>query len=567
MRRAAASLPPNAALVADIAVVGSGPMGITTALELARSGHRVTLIESGHDKYDDATQRLSDNARRQEDHYHVKKELSVRRQVGGTSALWGGRCVPFDRIDFEQRPAVPEALWPVSYDEIAQFLPRACEWCACGRSVWDVNEIHELATRDLVPSLKDSDVRTTELERWALPTRFGKVYGPALDTHPNIDLITGLTCTEIITAADGSNVDHLVLRTLSGGQATIRAEQFVLAPGGLEATRLLLASRRHHPDGIGGESGHLGRWYMAHVEARVAEAHFTTPPGETIYEHERDIDGVYVRRRFTFTPELQRRDGLLNGATWIVNPEMGDARHRSGILSGVYLTLISPIGKFLLAEAIRQAGTKTKSPGSFRAHARNIASDFFASAAFAVSFTYRRFLRRGRKAPGFFVRSGSNVYPLHYHGEHLPHWESRVELTEEVDGLGLPRLRTHMHFSEKDVKSVGEAMNHIDEHLRERGVGYIRYLYENIDEGVNEYLAGNAGYHQTGTTRMSEYPEDGVVDPNLRVHGIDNLFVGSTSVFPTSSQANPTLTGVAFAVRLAGHIAGELQSAGDRKIS
>jgi choline dehydrogenase-like flavoprotein len=562
MRRPAAGIADGARLEADVVVVGAGPMGIVTALELADRGHRILLVESGGRRYDAAVQRLSDAGTDGLDAYHVRKDLSVRRQLGGTSTLWGGRCVPFDPIDFEPRPVVPDALWPVSYDEFARHLPRACAWAVCGDATFNAADVPEIAGDAMIPGLPDGDVRTTDLERWSLPTRFGAVYGRRLDGHPHIELVTGLTCTEIALDPAGDAVDHLVLRTLEGTRLTARARRYVLATGGLEATRLLLASDAVHAGGIGNHSGHLGRWYMAHIEARVARVRFTTPPEETIYGHERDRDGVYVRRRFSLAPELQRREALPNAVAWMVNPELGDAAHGSGILSGVYLSLRSPAGRFLLAEAIRQAHVKTSRPTRVRDHLRNIVRDLGPAARFAATFSYERFVRPGRKAPGFFVGSSANEYPLHYHGEHLPHHESRVVLTDERDALGLRRLRTDMHVSADDIASVRRALDHIDAHLRDHGVGRVEYLTDDVEAGVRAYLQGIAGYHQTGTTRMSASPEDGVVTADLAVHGVPDLYLASTSVFPTSSQANPTLTGIAFAVRLAGHLDGALRPRG-----
>ena len=560
MRRAAADLQPDAELITDVVVVGAGPIGIVTALELTRAGHRVTLLESGDVDLSEAAQRLTDSAGG-DDPFHVTRELAVRRQLGGTSVLWGGRCVPFDPVDFEVRPVQPDPLWPIPYEEMARYLQSACRWSVCGDAVFSARQVPGLADRDIIPGLPDGEIRSTDLERWSLPTKFGKEYRKAMDSDPRLDLITGLTCTEIVCAVGGSSVDHLELRSLAGAQATIRAEYYVLANGGLEATRLLMHSDVVHKGGIGNHSNHLGHWYMAHVEGRVARIHLTTPPEHTIHDHEKDTDGVYVRRRFTFASEFQRDQRLSNAAIWIVNPEMGDATHGSGILSGVYLMLISPLGKYMLAEAIRRAGTETSRPGTLRQHLTNILRDLVPAVRFAVTFTYARFLRRGRKAPGFFVRSASNVYPLHYHGEHLPHYHSYVELSEQRDALGVRRLRTRLHFSDEDVSSVGRAMQHLDTYLRKHGVGHLEYLDEDVDASVRKYLIGRTGYHQSGMTRMSAKPENGVVTPDLAVHGVPNLYVSSTSILPTSGQANPTLTGIAFAIRLAEHLDLQLKGA------
>jgi choline dehydrogenase-like flavoprotein len=121
-----------------------------------------------------------------------------------------------------------------------------------------------------------------------------------------------------------------------------------------------------------------------------------------------------------------------------------------------------------------------------------------------------------------------------------------------------------MRFSDADVASVERAMRELDRALRDAGVGHLEFLFDDIAAGVRECLLRASGFHQTGTTRMAATAADGVVDANLSVFGTENLFVASTSTFPTSSQANPTLTGIAFAVRLAQHLTGELRAGGRR---
>jgi choline dehydrogenase-like flavoprotein len=528
-------------------------------LELSRAGQRVVLLESGGTNFDAEVQHLGDTVGG--DDYHVEMSLATRRQVGGTSNLWGGRCVPFDPVDFEPRPIVDQARWPVSYEEISPYFQRTCDWCLCGTAVFEADDVPELATGSIIPDFVDGDVRASALERWSLPTNFGRVYRTAMNDSPSLRLETGLTCTEIVPRPGSSSnkwaVDHIEARRDDGRVVTIRAARYVIAAGGLESTRLLFASTREHPGGIGNHSNHLGRWYMAHVETRVARLHFTTPPERTIYAHERDGDGVYVRRRFTFAQELQLAQRLPNVAMWLVNPEIGDASHGSGILSFVYLMLISPFGRHFVAEGIRQAHIKTCRPTTIRAHLCNVLRDVGPATAFALTFGYRRFVRRGRKVPGFFVRSAANVYPVLYHGEHLPHWQSFVEPTDERDARGMPRLRTNLYFSKDDIGAVRRAHEVLDRSLRRQGLGHVEFLYDDVDAAVRAQLFG--GYHQAGTTRMSALPEDGVVNRDLAVHGFDDLFVASSSTFPTSSQANSTFTLIAFALRLADHLASELR--------
>jgi choline dehydrogenase-like flavoprotein len=541
------SLAHGGPLFADVAVVGAGPAGIVTALELARAGVCVLLVESGRTGFDARVQRLGDEADRNPE--HAPMSIATRRQVGGASNLWGGRCVPFDPIDFERRDLAEGCEWPVAYGELVRRFQRACDWCRCGQATFDAQAVPGLAGKTLVPGLPDGDVGTSTLERWSLPTNFGKVYRRELERSRTLRLVTGLTCTEVVAAARADRVERLCARTLDGKELAVHARTYVLACGGLETTRLLLASDRTRAGGIGNHSGRLGRYYMAHIHGRIARVHFTTPPQETLYAHERDPDGVYVRRRFAFAPDVLRRERLPNTVMWLVNPELADPRHRNGVLSFVYVALASPFGRYFVAEGIRRAHLETPNRGATRAHLRNLVGDFWPAARFAVKFGYQRFVTRGRRVPGFFVYSPANVYPLQYHGEHLPHADSRVLLTDEVDELGMRRLAIRLRYDEREFDDVIRAHALIDAYLREHRCGHLEYLSKDLRATIRQNL--EAGYHQTGTTRMSADPEDGVVDANLAVHGFDDLHIASSSAFVTSSQANTTFTEIVFALRLA----------------
>jgi choline dehydrogenase-like flavoprotein len=548
------------ALSADVAVVGAGPAGIVTALELAESGFDVLLLESGGERDDADVQALGDAAE-WDDERHARTALTTRRGIGGASAIWGGRCVPYDRVDFDRRHWITEATWPVTYDELQPYFARACEWFACGRPVFDATETGVLPPA-IVPDLPNAEVMTSTLERWSLPTHFGRLYADRLRSSRRLRLVTGVTCTEIETAADGTDVDRLRCRTLNGKHVLVQAKRYVIACGGLESTRLLLASRRADGTALGNHSDHLGRWYMAHIEGVVANVRFATPPKQTIYGYERDVDGVYVRRRISFSRQLQHDAELPNVIGWLIHPDLADARHRSGVLSFTYLALSSRLGPLLAPDALRLALTgKARIPGAaygagerspVREHLANIARDPVATARFVAAFGTKRVLVRGRRVPGFAVYRPDNSYPLHYHGEHVPRHDSRVTLAEQRDALGMPRLKVDIRFGEADVDGVVRAHHRWDEYLRRHGAGRLDYVTPDAADSVRRWLGG--GFHQSGTTRMSTRSEDGVVDENLAVHGLPTLHVVSSSTFPTSSQANSTFMIIPFALRLVDHL-------------
>ena len=172
---------------------------------------------------------------------------------------------------------------------------------------------------------------------------------------------------------------------------------------------------------------------------------------------------------------------------------------------------------------------------------------------FMSSFGSRRLLTRGRKAPGFLIHNDRDVYPLEFQGEHRPQFDSRIWLCDERDDLGMRRVGIDLRFCDDDVEGVVRAHEQWDAFLRVNGVGHLEYLEEDPRATIWRRLGG--GFHQSGTTRMSASPNDGVVDQDLRVHSTANVFVASSSTFVTSSQANPTMMIVAFAVRLAKHLA------------
>jgi choline dehydrogenase-like flavoprotein len=186
------------------------------------------------------------------------------------------------------------------------------------------------------------------------------------------------------------------------------------------------------------------------------------------------------------------------------------------------------------------------------AHVRNVLRDTLAVACFVPSFGYRRYLAK-RRIPGFFLRSPTNTYALHYHAEQAPNESSRVRLSNETDELGVRRLIVELQFSPLDAASVVSTHRLLDAHLKRHHCGHLIWKYPDAQAAV--LRQARDGFHQAGTTRMSRAPQDGVVDPDCRVHGIRNLYICSSSVFPTSGQANPTLTVLALAVRLARHLA------------
>lgn len=543
----------------QVAVVGTGPAGTVVALELARRGVDVTVVESGLSHPDERTQALTEAAE-YDASLHASLLLTQQRVLGGTSRIWGGRSLPFDPIDFESRPGLRDASWPVSYDEISRYFGDAAKWLECGRPVFSAYDVPTIADT-FEPGIPDTGVRTSSLERWSLPIDMGHAYRRDLETQAHLTVLTGVTCVEIETLPESSVASAVICRNFAGGTLRVSAKVIVVAAGGLESTRILLASPGTRGGTLGNDSGHLGRWYMAHT-CGVAASIRLHHPAKHAFDYVRDIDGSYVRRRFSFSESYLVENNLPNIVAWIDNPEAADASHESPELSMVYLVLSSRLGPRIVSDAMRLSITGTYIPGtpyggSIRspksAHVANVVRHPVRAVRFGAEFGARRVLARGRKVPGYMSRDRRNIYPLEFHGEHLPSYDNRVWLTNETDELGMKRLGIKLTFSDSEIDGVRSAHEHWDRYLTDTGIGELLYLDSDVDEAIRRRMGG--GFHQTGTTRMSATSSDGVVDRNLCVYGTSNVYVASGSTFVSSGHANPTFMIVAFAVRLASHLA------------
>ena len=172
----------------DIAIVGSGPAGIVLALELAKAGYEVALIESGRLHFSEEIQNLGE-ASHFDPQFHAPMSECTRRQLGGTSIIWGGRCLPYDPVDFDERLYIQNSDWPITYQEIAAYFQRACDYFFCGQSEFNIKNIPNIQQKSIVPGLPDAEVLNSTLERWSLPTNFGKEYFHDLQQSQKIKLL------------------------------------------------------------------------------------------------------------------------------------------------------------------------------------------------------------------------------------------------------------------------------------------------------------------------------------------------------------------------------------------
>jgi choline dehydrogenase-like flavoprotein len=528
----------------DLCVVGSGPVGLALATDLARRGVRVLLLESGGETADAHVQTLS-QADLKDPARHDDMSVAAARRLGGTSNLWGARCIPYEPIDFAERPYV-DARWPIAYRDLEPWIGPAVAATRSGAADY-------LAPRPLAPGA-GADFSADSLERWANIQAAQVVHAETIAKEPRLDLRTHATVVGLDLAGDGRVQAIEVAHTLTGERVRLPIDTLVIAAGGLESTRLLLAARRHAPALFGGEDGPLGRHYMGHVIGEIADIVLASGDIARAFDFTVDGHGSYVRRRITPSAQAQMEHQLLNSAFWPVVPPVADPRHGNAILSLVFLALsYGPLGRRLVAEAIRRRHIPARPTGHLR-HLGNVATGIPSALLFSADFLRRRYDKRTR-LPGFFIRNRANRYGLSYHAEQAPRPESRVWLSGAQDRLGLPSLAIDYRFCRQDADSVVRTHDLMEGWLKTSGLGRIEYRVPREDR-VDAVLAQAAhGTHQIGLARMGAHRREGVVDADLKCFDSPNLYVASTAVLPTSGQANPTLTTVALALRLSERLA------------
>lgn len=556
MLRDARAVPPGTLVNADVCVVGAGPAGITLALELAGRGVEVCLLESGGLEPDPAAQALC--AAEVTGEPFERLDESRRRQFGGAANLWnsavgdaqvGFRCGPLDPIDLEPRDWLPHYEgWPFGRDELDPFYARAQRVCALGPFSYGPESWEDERARRL-----DVDGGELATSVWQLGVQhtFTHDHREAVRTAPGLAAYLNANVVEIETTEAAGEVTALRVATLGGGEFRVAARAYVLATGGVENARLLLASDRVQRGGLGNGHDLVGRYFMAHQYVRCGEL---TPRSPELFERAtlydtRRVGGVLAIGKLDFTADVLRRERLLNVSAALLPRHRLHKRLRQG-----------SVDSFV---ALARSAARLRLPEDAGRHLRNVVEglDYVAAAMLRKASGHRLF-RYWVPGPDLINGGGWAELPdkerrfatfeVILHAEQAPDPENRVTLTADRDALGNRMPRLHWRWDEASLDSVRRAQRVLAAALARTGLGTLRIELD----GERPNLVFPGLHHHMGTTRMHADPARGVVDANCRVHGVGNLFVAGCSVFPTGGYINPTLTIVALAIRLADHLGG-----------
>ncbi|MES1200949.1 MAG: GMC oxidoreductase [Pseudomonadota bacterium] len=514
----------------DVCVVGAGPAGIACALRAYDRGLRVLVLEAGGKTPvpGDPDVLAAEISHPQ---FHDSTDIAAASALGGSSHWWGGRCAPFDIADFR--------FWPIDY---AAMTP----WWAAAAEFLGSKPLVESSPPGAFAQLAAFNARRDET--WGPELNMARRWNARLKSSNGPTIVLNARVTGL--ALDERAISHVNVRV--GAQSyAVNARHVVLTCGGLGSLRLLLMTQRANPWLCGGAEGPLGRGYMGHLTGVITDLEPSDAADAQAFVARPVGDDVFGRRRIIPSTETVTRENIANIAFWLESASSQDPRHGSAVGSAKYLA--AHLAKALLG---RGGGDSD----ALKAHIANVTREPISAIS---GLTHAMYLLAAARVTGRHPRgtallpSSPGRYQLFYHAEQAPDARNRIGLSAHTDSIGLPKLKIDFAMREHDFASIVRAHDLLDADLRTAGAGQLHFRAPPEERIALVEESSRDGYHQMGGAVISADPAVGVVDTDLRVHGLSNLWVASGCVFPSGGQANPTMTIVALSLRLAEHLAGQ----------
>jgi choline dehydrogenase-like flavoprotein len=525
-----------------VCIIGGGVAGITLAMELDKQGVDVCLLESGGFNPDDETRDLYRGEDVGEWRYNFA-DGSRSRYLGGSSNCWGGWCRPLDPWDFEKRDWIANSGWPFGLNELMPYYERTHALLKLGPNNFDPEFWEKSIGRPDVKRipLVTGKVRDT-ISQFSPPARFGKMYRETLKRSERIRVFLYANATNIDTDRAARTVTRIQVATLTGRKMEVSAKLFVLATGGIENPRLLLASNKVQPAGLGNGNDLVGRYFMDHPRLFSGNIRFTkdwsrNKLSDVKYHYQNtavSAHGTCIAHQFALTPEVMEEEGILNARVWFASVFPGEGSEGAQALFRCKQALLQKeqadwkLSKDLLTMATHPLDT--------------------------IGYGYTRLFQ-----PRWLIRGVKFQIIV----EPEPDPNSRVMLSPtQKDQLGMSRVRVDWRLGSNVKRTFDRTLAILADDMRRSGVANVQ-----LDAPLegNPWPADLEGtWHHMGTTRMHDSPKHGVVDRDCRVHGMTNLYIAGSSVFPTAGANFPTITLSALTFRLSEHIAKELRSSSNR---
>jgi choline dehydrogenase-like flavoprotein len=381
-------------------------------------------------------------------------------------------------------------------------------------------ENHDISKAELIDR-KDNHLYT-KVFQLTKKTRFAQIYKEELSKQKNLRICMNLNVIHIQLDTQGKKVVSVTCKTLGGKEVTIEADEFIIASHAIKNARLLLNSNDIQKTGLGNQYDHVGRYYMDHIHIKVTKL---IPSQNFPFIYDRNVlRDMKLNANIRFTDDYIRRKNILQYYCRFMPIYTEDQVMDS--IKGIKVEIDEPFSNALFE--------------NFKV----VLNDFSGAKNHFLSH-----FRLSQPSPKY--------YYLDQRIEQAPNANSRVVLSAETDSLGVPLANLEWNLNEHDYRTFRIGQEKIIKELSALGAG--RFIIDEITpELVDKRATGH--YHHIGTTRMSDSAENGVVDVNCKVHGIDNIYIAGSSVFPTAGYSGPTMMVVALSLRLAEHLKNTVRS-------
>ncbi len=497
----------------DICICGAGPAGITLARKLS-SDFEVCLLEAGGMEFSRQSQNFYIGTNTGTPYFGL--EHCRLRYFGGASGHWGGSCRLLDPEDFTHKGFEKYSGWPINHTDLEPYTAET-------RSILDVkpcsSDIQLDADKQWLPPLNGHE----ETQFWlSKPTQFGPKYADEIRANDHVHCFVNANVTDIQLSDDLSRTTGFEVTNYLKTRFNVRAKKFIVASGGLENPRILLNANRQMKAGVGNQNDVVGRFFADHPHQHLGEFILEDDTrkkawADTIFSQGQKGMSLVRGRFFKPTAEYQMTQKKLNYSI-----------------------------------SFRPAGIKPQpNESSFKSRLRHI---ICASEAFRDSAEWVK--------SGSVTCYGAADGYLKIQSEQELNPDTRITQSTQVDDFGNYRLNLHWQFTDLDRRTIKEAAYQVAGVFAKQNIGRVRLENWLLEENIRLPGAGEgtpsivAGPHHMCTTRMSDKPEDGVVDQYQRVFGNQNLYIAGSSVFSTGGFSNPTFTIVQMSLRLADHLKG-----------
>ncbi|SFS10928.1 FAD-dependent oxidoreductase [Sphingomonas jatrophae] len=499
-----------------VAVIGAGAVGIVLAVALARKGVPVLLCESGGRTVDPAAQALNDAVVAGRAHTGIAEGRA--RILGGTSTLWGGQLIAFRDIDFAPRPWLGLEGWPFGRDTLAPYYEAVATML--GLPLRSDDDAAVWSALNVSPPALGPDVEFV-LTRWLKEANLARMFARELAENPNLTVLLHATATGF--EASGGRIDSVTLRAPGGRELLLAADDFIVASGTIEASRLMLAAADARPGLPWAGNMWVGASFQDHLDVRVGTVH----PIDKKRFHDA-FDNIFLKG-YKYNPKVALAAHV-------------QAAERITNVGGVFTfesSFTEHLGNLkIFLRAMRSGGV----PPNLKAMPRH-----FAALAKMWWPLIIRYLRDNRAFNPADLGIG-----LRLHVEQKPLRESRITLhPTRRDANGVPLAVLDWRLDGSELEAMARFCEVLAPVLERE-----RFARLEVDPRVAArdpaiFAEARDTNHHCGGLRIGATAADGVVDADLRVHGTDNLHIAGAAVYPSSSFANPTFTAMALALRLA----------------